>query len=181
MCILANELYNRRAYSSEMYQCFRDVSKDVGRVFPFRSFFTFLRQKNEWELNATPNRPFSSTAYETGNDQERRHTQTASSLGEEYGVDVASMGSGSKVGGESSNPDIVTGNDALCSIQTGTPVSGSRIVSTSREGVVSTGEHAVPERSLSSKRALKISSQSHALDNGARAIKELERASKRRK
>lgn len=56
VCIFATEMYNRRAKVSETYDFFRDVSEDVGRVFPYGSCLAVLRQTYDWGLNVTNNR-----------------------------------------------------------------------------------------------------------------------------
>lgn len=77
-----------------MYDYFPEVSKDVGLVCPYSSCLILLRQTHDSELTVTTNRASSSATDETCMDTDGPDTERASSIGEEYGIDVASIGNG---------------------------------------------------------------------------------------
>lgn len=146
-----------------MYQYFRDVAKDVGKVFAYTGCLHFLRETHDWALTVTANNATTRAGYENNTDTNPGDSQRASSFGENNVAHAVTGANGSGASGESTNSDVVTGSDTIGNTDSPTRVVGCAVCTFGRH-VGTEGEQTGPVRPVGSERARELSSQSHALE-----------------
>ena len=168
-------MFNKRARISEMYEFFRDETKECGRKFSYRKSLSFLRGTHDWAMTVTPNM---SGTDNTVNGTDDLDGNRGISSNEDNVADLALFRNGS-VGDRSVNSEMESLRRTGTESEQTPPVGPVRIRRANRSNEDMQSPQQL-QRPLGSKRYREVESQANALQSGADAIEELAKASRRR-